>query len=34
LSRLTDVPPVLWLGFFHAVSICSLIGGGRWMLGR
>ncbi|MFE7711014.1 M50 family metallopeptidase [Streptomyces sp. NPDC057486] len=34
LSRLTDVPAVLWLGFFHAVSICSLIGGGRWMLGR
>lgn len=34
LSRLTDVPAVLWLCFFHAVSICSLIGGGRWMLGR
>jgi hypothetical protein len=34
LSRLTDVPAMLWLGFFHAVSICSLIGGGRWMLGR
>ncbi|MFI6062514.1 M50 family metallopeptidase [Streptomyces sp. NPDC051286] len=34
LSRLMDVPAVLWLGFFHAVSICSLIGGGRWLLGR
>ncbi|MEU8617093.1 M50 family metallopeptidase [Streptomyces sp. NPDC048623] len=33
LGRLTHVPPVLWLLFFHAVSICSLIGGGRWLLG-
>ncbi|MEU7279687.1 M50 family metallopeptidase [Streptomyces sp. NPDC045431] len=33
LSRLTHVPPVLWLFFFHTVSVCSLIGGGRWMLG-
>ncbi|MQS35518.1 M50 family metallopeptidase [Streptomyces katsurahamanus] len=33
LSRLTHVPPAMWLFFFHAVSICSLIGGGRWLLG-
>ncbi|MFI8433296.1 M50 family metallopeptidase [Streptomyces sp. NPDC079020] len=33
LSRLTDVPAALWLFFFHAVSLCSLIGGGRWLLG-
>ena len=33
LSRLTDVPAVLWLFLFHAVSLCSLIGGGRWLLG-
>jgi len=22
----------LWLFLFHAVSLCSLIGGGRWLL--
>ncbi|UYQ64298.1 M50 family metallopeptidase [Streptomyces peucetius] len=33
LSRLTHVPPAIWLFFFHAVSLCSLIGGGRWLLG-
>ncbi|WP_406294397.1 M50 family metallopeptidase [Streptomyces sp. NBC_00624] len=33
LSRLTDVPAVLWLFLFHAVSLCSLISGGRWLLG-
>ncbi|MET9482415.1 M50 family metallopeptidase [Streptomyces sp. NPDC006638] len=33
LARLTNVPPALWLFLFHAVSLCSLIGGGRWMLG-
>lgn len=33
LARLTHVPPVIWLFFFHAVSLCSLIGGGRWLLG-
>ncbi|MFG2788547.1 M50 family metallopeptidase [Streptomyces sp. NPDC048419] len=32
LSRLTHVPAGLWLFFFHAVSLCSLIGGGRWLL--
>lgn len=33
LARLTHVPPAIWLFFFHAVSVCSLIGGGRWLLG-
>ncbi|MDQ8702218.1 M50 family metallopeptidase [Streptomyces sp. LHD-70] len=33
LSRLTHVPAGLWLFLFHAVSICSLLGGGRWLLG-
>ncbi|MFI8518689.1 M50 family metallopeptidase [Streptomyces sp. NPDC085481] len=33
LGRLTHVPPTLWLLFFHAVSLCCLIGGGRWLLG-
>ncbi|MGW0732962.1 M50 family metallopeptidase [Streptomyces sp. NPDC002851] len=33
LSQLTHVPAGLWLFFFHAVSLCSLIGGGRWLLG-
>ncbi|MFK4223572.1 M50 family metallopeptidase [Streptomyces sp. NPDC019890] len=33
LSRLTHVPPAMWLFLFHAVSVCSLIGGGRWLLG-
>ncbi|MGW2342748.1 M50 family metallopeptidase [Streptomyces sp. NPDC001661] len=33
LSRLTHVPTGMWLFFFHAVSLCSLIGGGRWLLG-
>ncbi|MFF8970429.1 M50 family metallopeptidase [Streptomyces sp. NPDC014995] len=32
LSRLTHAPAVLWLFLFHAVSLCSLIGGGRWLL--
>ncbi|WP_086563506.1 M50 family metallopeptidase [Streptomyces africanus] len=32
LSRLTHVPAALWLFLFHAVSLCSLIGGGRWLL--
>ncbi|XHM63260.1 M50 family metallopeptidase [Streptomyces nigra] len=32
LSRLTHVPAGLWLFLFHAVSLCSLLGGGRWML--
>ncbi|MHC0431672.1 M50 family metallopeptidase [Streptomyces sp. O3] len=33
LARLTRVPAALWLFFFHAVSVCSLLGGGRWLLG-
>jgi hypothetical protein len=33
LARLTNVPAVLWLFFFHAVSLSSLVGGGRWLLG-
>ncbi|MDI3417049.1 M50 family metallopeptidase [Streptomyces luteolus] len=33
LSRLTHVPAGLWLFLFHAVSVCSLLGGGRWLLG-
>jgi len=33
LARLTHVPAVMWLFLFHAVSLCSLIGGGRWLLG-
>ncbi|MFD3536321.1 M50 family metallopeptidase [Streptomyces sp. NPDC058664] len=33
LSRLTHVPAGVWLFFFHAVSISTLIGGGRWLLG-
>ncbi|MEU2115709.1 M50 family metallopeptidase [Streptomyces sp. NPDC016459] len=33
LARLTHVPAGVWLVFFHAVSICALIGGGRWLLG-
>ncbi|MFD1657904.1 M50 family metallopeptidase [Streptomyces caeni] len=32
LSRLTHVPAGLWLFLFHAVSLCSLTGGGRWLL--
>ncbi|GHH81665.1 membrane protein [Streptomyces sulfonofaciens] len=33
LSRLTNVPAALWLFLFHAVSVCSLLGGGSWLLG-
>jgi hypothetical protein len=32
LSRLTHVPAGLWLFLFHAVSLCALMGGGRWLL--
>lgn len=32
LSRLTHVPAGLWLFLFHAVSLCALLGGGRWLL--
>ncbi|MGW1377299.1 M50 family metallopeptidase [Streptomyces sp. NPDC002446] len=33
LARLTNVPAAVWLGLFHVVTLCSLIGGGRWLLG-
>ncbi|QDQ13577.1 M50 family metallopeptidase [Streptomyces spectabilis] len=32
LARLTHVPAGMWLFLFHAVSLCSLIGGARWLL--
>ncbi|MFD0266866.1 M50 family metallopeptidase [Streptomyces sp. NPDC127106] len=32
LGRLTHTHPVLWLFLFHAVALCSLIGGARWLL--
>ncbi|GBQ00560.1 hypothetical protein SSP531S_19780 [Streptomyces spongiicola] len=32
LARMTHVPPAMWLFLFHAVSLCSLIGGGRRLL--
>ncbi|MGW9025316.1 M50 family metallopeptidase [Streptomyces sp. NPDC055722] len=32
LSRLTHVPAGLWLFLFHVVSLCSLMGGGQWLL--
>ncbi len=32
LSRLTHVPAGMWLFLFHAVSLCSLMGGARWLL--
>ncbi|RSS82685.1 M50 family metallopeptidase [Streptomyces sp. WAC06614] len=33
LGRLTHLHPVVWLVMFHVVTLCSLIGGGRWLLG-
>jgi len=33
LSRLTHVPAAAWLALFHVVTLCSLTGGGRWLLG-
>lgn len=33
LSRLSHLPAAVWLLLFHLVSLCSLIGGGRWLLG-
>ncbi|MEU5208331.1 M50 family metallopeptidase [Streptomyces sp. NPDC020742] len=33
LARLTNVPAPVWLGLFHVVTLCSLTGGGRWLLG-
>jgi hypothetical protein len=34
LSRLTHVPAGLWLFLFHTVSVCSLLGGGGWLLDK
>ncbi|MFD9336505.1 M50 family metallopeptidase [Streptomyces sp. NPDC060028] len=33
LGRLTHLHPVVWLLLFHVVALCSLVGGGRWLLG-
>ncbi|MEU4796006.1 M50 family metallopeptidase [Streptomyces sp. NPDC023327] len=33
LARLTHVPAGMWLFLFHAVSLCCLMGGARWLLG-
>ncbi|WP_374985913.1 M50 family metallopeptidase [Streptomyces fradiae] len=33
LARLTHAPAGAWVFLFHAVSLSSLIGGGRWLLG-
>lgn len=33
-ARLTRTPAALWLLFFYVVALCSLIGGGRWLLAR
>ncbi|MET7638373.1 M50 family metallopeptidase [Streptomyces sp. NPDC005438] len=32
LARLTHVPPLAWLLLFHAVALCSLTGGARWLM--
>lgn len=32
LGRLTHTPPALWLLLFYAVAVCSLVGGGRWLM--
>lgn len=32
LGRLTHLHPVVWLVVFHIVALCSLVGGGRWLL--
>ncbi|MBB5936847.1 M50 family metallopeptidase [Streptomyces zagrosensis] len=32
LARLTHVPAAMWMFFFHTVTLCSLVGGGRWLL--
>ncbi|MET9254301.1 M50 family metallopeptidase [Streptomyces sp. NPDC048182] len=34
LARLTHAPAGVWFFLFHAVSLCSLVGGGRWLLER
>ncbi|MER7716626.1 M50 family metallopeptidase [Streptomyces flaveolus] len=32
LARLSHAPAAVWFFLFHAVSLSSLIGGGRWLL--
>lgn len=32
LARLSHLPAAAWLLLFHVVSLCALIGGGRWLL--
>ncbi|MBT8224217.1 MAG: M50 family metallopeptidase [Dactylosporangium sp.] len=32
VGRLTHLPPIVWVGFFAAVAIASLVIGGRWLL--
>ncbi|MFG3221438.1 M50 family metallopeptidase [Streptomyces sp. NPDC048185] len=32
LARLSHAPAAVWFFLFHTVSLCSLIGGGRWLL--
>jgi hypothetical protein len=32
LARLSHLPAAVWLVLFHVVSLCSLTGGGRWLL--
>jgi len=33
LARLTHTPAGLWLLLFHAIGLCALFGGGRWLTG-
>ncbi|MER7764082.1 M50 family metallopeptidase [Streptomyces sp. NPDC097619] len=33
LGRLTHLPPLVWIVFFHVVTLTCLTGGGRWLLG-
>lgn len=34
LARLTRTPAALWLFFFYAIALSSLVGGARWLLAR
>ncbi len=34
LARLTHTPAALWMLFFYAIALCSLVGGARWLLLR
>ncbi|URN15076.1 MULTISPECIES: M50 family metallopeptidase [Streptomyces] len=33
LARLTHAPAAMWMFLFYSVSLSSLVGGGRWLLG-